>query len=208
MRRVRIRIGATLKKQFSGAFAVSVSDFSSHANITIGSNASLTSNLSDEQSGEGAINVEAKTFLPYEFVLERFVGLGVAVNGLLDFAMAGYGSTSWAGALARDSADRGAAGGDGEGSKGFGGSASVNVLSISPNARVAVADGAVFNTTTTVDGKARGDVSVTADVKSELVSLVDDPFGLKDVATGLLGKGPETSSGGGSLAIMNYTGCG
>ncbi len=163
-------------KKYAGSVAISVGRYTNTSTASILAGATVDSN---------GLVVEARTFLPYEFPLERVIGLGDALSKVWKVITArNFGATtSWAKASAASS----------EG----GTTGSVNILTLASSATAQIDSDAQINQNNLYP---RGDVTVQAETQSKIVNLVDNPLKVIGLVTGANGSG-----GGGALGGVYYT---
>ena len=163
-------------KKYAGAVAITVGKYTNTSTASILAGATVDSN---------GLEVVARTFIPYDFPLERVVGLGDAL-GKVYTVIAGRNNgatTSWAkGGTASDK---------------VGVSGSVNILTLDSTAKALIDSGSKINQNHLYP---LGDVTVHAETISEVVNLVDNPLKL----IGLF-KAANGSGGGGAYGGVNYT---
>ncbi len=174
-------------KKYAGALSIIVAEYTNQSFAEILSDATVDTNrLGGDE--DGVLTVQARTFLPYDFPLERYLGLGDFFSKLGDVVGSrNFGATtSWAKASA--TSDKGSITG------------SFNIITFDPSATATIASNAKINQGA---GAAPGDVTVRAETESQVVNFVDNPIKIVGVVKGT--KTPAGSSGGGSFSAVFYS---
>jgi hypothetical protein len=175
-------------KKYAGAVSIIVAEYTNQSLAEIRSGATVDTNrLGGDENG--VLTVQARTFLPYDFPLERYTGLGDFFSKLGTVVTSrNFGATtSWAKASA--ASDKGSITG------------SFNLITFDPSATATIASNAKINQG--VDA-APSDVTVRAETESQVVNFVDDPLKIAGVVKGII-KDPTASSGGGSFSGVFYS---
>ena len=170
------------KKDYAGAFSILVASYTSKSVAEILSGATIDTNTLNSAALD-SLTVQARTFIPYDFPLERYLSLADFFAKLGDVATSrNFGATtSWAKANAASS--KGSVTG------------SFNRFSLDPTATASIGSNVAINQ----GASARpGDVFVKAESESQIVNFVDEPLKFIGVIKGAVGS-PAGSSGGGSF---------
>ena len=172
------RAYAQTQKKFSGGVAVVVANYTSTAITRVDTGASIDAGM----QSTGSVTVEARTFLPYDFPLERYLSLADFFSKAASVLKA---VTTWS--KAKATAKEGA------------GTGSVSLLTLAPSATTIISSGANINQSARTTQP--GSVVVRAETESQLVNLIDNPFKLLDLRAS---KQTAKPSGGGAFSAVYY----
>lgn len=178
------------QKEYAGAFSILLASYTSTSTAQILSGATIETNTLIGVP-VSSLTVQARTFIPYDFPLERVLGLTdffVKLGEVLTSRNFGA-TTSWA--KATPESTKGSVTG------------SFSRFSLSPTATASIGSGVAINQGA---GAARpGDVVVRADTESQIVNFVDNPIKLIGTFEPFKSGSPPAGSSGAAPSVWSTT---